>query len=70
MIAASSSFVPLNPAIDSGVIQRQTPFGHHFFQISIAERKAQIPPDCQKDDVGLKMPPFERIIHVSRLVLC
>ena len=30
--------IALDPAVDSGVIQGQTPFRHHFLQISIAER--------------------------------
>ena len=43
----------------SGVIQRQPPFRHHFFQVSAAERVTQIPPDAEQDYFWLKMPPFE-----------
>jgi len=45
------------------VDDRQSPFGHHFFQISIAERIAQVPANAQQDDFGLVMPPFEWVFH-------
>ena len=38
--------ITLDPAINSGVIQRQAPFRHHFLQIAITQRVAKMPPDC------------------------
>jgi hypothetical protein len=52
----------LNPAVDRRMIDRQSPFQHDFFEISVTERIAQIPAYAQKDDVSLKMTPFERLL--------
>jgi hypothetical protein len=35
---------------------------HHFLQIPVAERIAQVPPDTQQNDVSLEMAPFERVL--------
>jgi hypothetical protein len=35
--------IVLDPAIDSGVIDREPAFEHHFFEISVAERIPKIP---------------------------
>src|SRR6266496_3018711 len=52
--------VALDPAEDRRVIDMQSPFPHHLFQITIAERIPQIPADAQQNDLRLKMTPFER----------
>jgi hypothetical protein len=53
--------IVLDPAVHRGVIDREPAFEHHLFEIPIAERIAKVPPDAQKNDVGLKMTPLERI---------
>lgn len=40
---------------------------HHLFQVAVAERVAQVPPDAQQDDIGLKMTPFEWLLRVHGL---
>jgi hypothetical protein len=40
--------IRLHPAIDGRVHDRQSPFGHHFFYISIAERVPQVPTTTTK----------------------
>jgi hypothetical protein len=44
------------------MIHGQPTLQHHFFEIPITERIAQIPPDAQENDIGLKVTPFERIL--------
>ncbi len=61
----SASFVQfrgiaLDPAIDGGMIHLQSPFQHHFLEVAIAERIAQVPTDTQENDLGFKVTPFER----------
>jgi hypothetical protein len=40
----------LDPAVDGAVIDRYAAFGHHFFQIAVAEPVAAVPPDRPQDD--------------------
>ena len=54
--------IVLNPAVNSGVIDMQTPFEHHLFQVAIAERIPQVPADAEENDLGLEMAPFERVL--------
>jgi len=54
--------VTLNPAVNRGVIDMQSAFQHHRFQIAVAQRIPQIPTDAQENDVGLEMTPFERLL--------
>src|SRR6266446_7051037 len=42
----------------------QSPFPHHFFQISVTERVAQVPPDTQENDLSFEVTPFERVLLV------
>lgn len=58
--------IPLNPAVDRGMVHLQTTFQHHFFEITVAERIAQVPSDAQENDVGLEMMPFERVLLCHR----
>jgi hypothetical protein len=44
--------VVLNPAGDSGMVHLQSPFGHQFLQIAIAERVAKVPAHTQENDLG------------------
>jgi hypothetical protein len=52
----------LNPAVDRGVIDVQTPLEHHLLQVTVAQSIAQVPPDAQENDVGLEVTPFERVL--------
>jgi hypothetical protein len=54
----------LDPAIDRGVIDVQTPFKHHLFQVAVAERIAQIPAHTQHNDVSFKVAPFEGMLLI------
>jgi hypothetical protein len=56
--------IGLDPTRDRGVIHTQSPFQHDFFEISVAERIAQIPANAQQKNVGLEVAPFERILAV------
>ena len=47
--------VTLNPTIDGRMIDRESPFPHHFFEVAIAECIAQIPAHTQQNEVGLEM---------------
>ena len=44
----------LHPAVDRRVIDLQFTFPHHFLQITVAERVAQVPPDTQENDLGFE----------------
>jgi hypothetical protein len=37
--------IALNPPVDRGMIDRKPTFSHHFFEVTIAERIAEIPTD-------------------------
>src|SRR5260221_3765286 len=50
----------LDPAIDGRVIDMQSPFLHHLFQVAIAERIPQIPAHAEQNDLGFEMTPFEQ----------
>ena len=41
------------------MVYRESPFQHHFFEVTVTERITQVPPDTEQDDVGLKMTPLE-----------
>jgi hypothetical protein len=63
--------VALYPAVDRGVIDVQPALEHHFFQITIAERIAHVLAYAQKNDIGLKMTPFERgLLDHDEELLC
>jgi len=53
--------IRLNPPVNRRVIEREAAFVHHLFEIAIAESITQIPAYAEKDDLGLIVPPFERI---------
>src|SRR6266496_3033967 len=56
--------VVLHPPINGRVINIQPSFSHHLFQITIAQRRAQIPSDAQENDIRLEMAPFKRILAI------
>jgi hypothetical protein len=68
-VRAASSFqfrcVLLNPAVDRRMIDVQATLPHHFLEVSITQRIAQIPPYAQENDVCLEMTPFERILTLT-----
>ena len=51
--------IALHPAPDRDVIDGEIPLRHHFFEISEAKSKPEIPADTQNDDLSFKMSPFE-----------
>ena len=54
----------LHPAVDRGVIEMQTPFPHHFREVTIAERVAKVPTGAQQNDIGFEMTPLDRTVIV------
>jgi hypothetical protein len=54
--------IVLDPTIDGGMIHLQPPFQHHFLEIAVAERVAQVLAHAQQNDIGLEMTPFERML--------
>jgi len=52
--------ITLYPTPNRDVINRKTALHHHFFQVAIAQRVAQIPADAQNDDHVLEVPPSEQ----------
>lgn len=38
------------------------PFEHDFFQIAVAQSRAKVPADAQKNEVGLEVTPFEWVL--------
>ena len=53
--------VALNQPIDRRMINCETTFPYHFFEVAITEGVAQIPAHAEEDDLGLIVTPFERI---------
>src|SRR4051812_12036748 len=51
--------IPRNPTSNRGMIHAQTTFGHHLFQIAIADRIPAIPPHTQHDQFILEMSSSE-----------
>ena len=45
--------------VDGAVIDRYAAFGHHFFQIAVAEPVAAVPPDRPQDDFTGEMATGE-----------
>ena len=52
----------LNPAIDRRVVDCDAAFGHHRFEIPVADRVPAVPSYRPEHDLTLKMPSLE-IIH-------
>ena len=42
------------------MVDVETSFPHHFFEVAVAERVAQIPAQAQENNLGFEVPPFER----------
>lgn len=45
-----------NGTVDSS--DSHPPLTHHFFQLAITQRVAEIPPNALQDDIGLEVTPF------------
>ncbi len=43
------------------MIDRESPFSHHFFEVTIAECIAEVLTDTKHNDLGLKMTPLEEM---------
>lgn len=54
--------IVLDPAVNRRMIDMQPAFPHHFFQITLAQRIAEVPTHAQENGVSLKMTPFEGIL--------
>ena len=52
--------IALDPTPDGDVIYRQPTLRHHLFQVPVAQRITQVPPDAQKDDDILEVSPAEQ----------
>jgi hypothetical protein len=48
------------PVFHCHVIDGEIPLRHHFFEVSEAKSKAEIPANTQKDDLRFKMSGFEQ----------
>jgi hypothetical protein len=55
-----------HPAINGGVVYRDTTFFKLFSQFAIADPIFTVPTDCLEDNLGRKMTPFE-ISHTTPL---
>jgi hypothetical protein len=51
--------VSLTPTPDRRVVNGQAAFGHHFLDVTEAERKAQVPTNASRDDFWPKMTSTE-----------
>ena len=51
--------VPLNPAIDRGMIHVYAALAHHLLEIAIADAIAAVPAHRPKDDRAFKLTPLE-----------
>src|SRR5712671_5236917 len=66
--------IVLDPAPYGDVVHQQAAFHHYLFQVAVAERVAQIPPNAQDDDHVLEVSPSEQrravLAHASRYQIC
>ena len=66
--------IVLDPAPYGDVVHQQAAFHHHLFQVAVAERVAQIPPNAQDDDHVLEVSPSEQrravLAHASPYQIC
>ncbi len=58
--------VGLHPAKEGGVGDRDTAVLKHQFEIAVADREHQVPPDCPEDHLGGELPTFEGLILPHR----
>src|SRR3984957_7764747 len=56
----------LHPTPNAAGVHLNTPFGHHFADVLIGERVAEIPAHAQNDHFSRILAPFERIARVDR----
>jgi len=54
--------IVLHPAVNRRMIDVQTPFEHHLFQVTVAECIPQVPAYTEKNDISLEMTPLERVL--------
>src|SRR5262245_44099355 len=57
--------IPLYPAPDGNVIDRQTALRHHLLQVAVAKRVPQIPSHAQYNDLVLEVSPTEQLWSLS-----
>ena len=57
------------PAVDRAMIDLETPFAKHLFQISITQRISQIPGNRLYNQPCLEMPAFEIILRLALQLL-
>jgi len=57
----------VHPTIHSRVVQVDTAFFHHLFQLAIANAVFAIPPHSPENDLSYKVPTFEIMCHSSTL---
>jgi len=53
--------IALDLAHDRRMGERNTPLGHHLYEISKAELEPEIPADAEDNDLPVEMAPFEKI---------
>ena len=46
------------------MVDRKSPFAHHFLEIAVAQGIAQVPPNAQEDEFGFELTPIEKAIGV------
>src|SRR5580704_15552598 len=61
--------VGLDPTEDGGVVHLNASIQQHELEITVADRKHQIPPDRPQDHLGGELPAFEGLIprYLDRL---
>ncbi len=53
------------PAVDRAMIDLEAPLAKHLFQVTIAERVAQVPGNRLYNQPGLEMPALEIILRLA-----
>ena len=52
--------VPLDPTLNSRIGQIDRPLRHHFHQVAITSLVGHVPPDTEREDLGVKVTPLEQ----------
>jgi len=52
--------IALDPSPDAGVVSWQASLGEKLLDVTIRERKSQVPPNCTGDHRGFEVSPFEQ----------
>ena len=51
--------IPLNPAVDRRMVDRDAALAHHLLKIAVAHAVAAVPPDRPEHDLALEVAPLE-----------